>query len=102
MEIDSMETTSNTNFLKTQPASVINRSNQFGKAVANAVYIWCETDKYKDANNDYTSPTGAGMWVTTPPQFSKAAAPYWGNNRTVVSGSLMSAEPPAPIAYSEA
>jgi hypothetical protein len=101
MAIDSLEAAFNTQFLKTQPASVINRSNQFGKAVADAVYTWCETDDYKNANNDYTAPTGPSMWVPTPPQFSKPAAPYWGNNRTIVTGSLANAEPPAPIPYSE-
>jgi hypothetical protein len=101
MAVDSLESALNASFLKIQPASVINRSNEFGKAVADAVYIWCETDGYKDANNDYTPPTGPGMWVPTAPQFAKPAAPYWGKNRTIVTGSLANAEAPAPLPYSE-
>jgi hypothetical protein len=44
---------------------------------------------------------GPGLWTPTPPAFQAAAGPYWGNNRTIVPGSINGALPPSPIPYSE-
>jgi len=98
--IDSLETALNESFLTTQPQPKINKSNEFGKAVAAAVYNWAETDGYKNANAPYTVPTGAGLWKPTPPAFAAPATPYWGNNRSIVSGSTSNTLPIAPPAYS--
>ena len=91
--IDSLETALNESFLTTQPQPKINKSNEFGKAVAAAVYNWAETDGYKNANAPYTVPTGAGLWKPTPPAFAAPATPYWGNNRSIVSGSTSNTLP---------
>lgn len=98
--IDSLETALRQSFLAIQSASRIAKSTSFGKAVAAAVFNWAETDGYKNANNPYTPPIGAGLWKPTPPAFAPAATPYWGNNRNVVTGSLANALAPAPISYS--
>lgn len=96
--IDSLENALKAEFNK--PASLIAVSSDFGKAVAQAVFNWAETDGYKNASNPYTPPTGVGIWTPTPPTNTAASTPYWGNNRPVVIGSFDNAQPPAPPAYS--
>ncbi len=98
--IDSLESALKQLFLTTQSTSRITKSSDFGKAVATAVFNWAETDGYKNANNPYTPPTGPGLWIPTPPTFTNAATPFWGNNRPVVIGSTVNTMAPAPITYS--
>ena len=100
MAIDSLEAALNTAFLTTQSLTRVNKSNEFGKSVAMAVYNWAETDGYKNAGAAYTPPVKDGYWVPTPPAFAAPASPYWGNNRTVVKGSTTNTGSEAPIAYS--
>lgn len=98
--IDSLEHVLRQGFLALKPSNVINSSEAFGKAVANAVYNWAETDGYKNAGNSYTPPTGPGLWKPTPPAMSAASLPYTGLNRTVIAGSINNTMPGAPYAYS--
>jgi len=98
--IDSLELALNESFLTTQPVAKITKSNDFGKAVAAAVFAWSETDGSKNANAPYTVPTGPGLWKPTPPALAPPATPYWGNNRTIVSGSTSNTLPIAPPAFS--
>ena len=100
MAIDSLEAALNESFLITQTSGLLNTSAEFGKAVAAAVFNWSESDGYKNASNPYTPPVGPGLWKPTPPAFAAAASPYWGNNRTVINGSLNNTQPPAPVSYS--
>ncbi|HEX2628026.1 MAG TPA: vanadium-dependent haloperoxidase, partial [Chitinophagaceae bacterium] len=96
--IDSLENALKAEFNK--PASLITVSSDFGKAVAQAVFNWSETDGYKNASAPYTPPVGVGIWTPTPPNNAAASTPYWGNNRPIVIGSTNNAQPPAPPAYS--
>jgi hypothetical protein len=98
--IDSLETALNQQFLLTRSNNEINVSSQFGKDVAVAVFNWAETDGYKNANAPYTVPTGPGLWKPTPPANTAPATPYWGNNRTIITGSTSNTQVAAPIAYS--
>lgn len=98
--IDSLENALNQEFLSTQSQSLITASSQFGKAVATAVFNWAETDGYKLAGAAYTAPAGDGLWVPTAPAFANPVSPYWGNNRTVITGSIENTQPGAPIPYS--
>ncbi len=98
--IDSLENALNQEFLATQPASLVSKSAEFGKAVATAVFNWSETDNYKNANNPYTAPTGPGLWKPTPPAFANPATPYWGNNRPIIRGSTANTQPSGPLDYS--
>jgi hypothetical protein len=100
MAIDSLESALKASFPATESAAVINASVAFGQSVAAAIFNWCETDGYKNANAPYTPPLGTGLWVATPPAFASAATPYWGNNRTIVAGSINGIQPEAPIPYS--
>ena len=98
--IDSLEAALRNEFLLKQPESLINSSSDFGKAVAIAVFNWSETDGYKNANNPYTIPTGPGLWKPTAPAFANPATPYWGNNRTIIEGSINNTQVTPPVAYS--
>lgn len=86
--IDSLETALRNEFLQTESAELIHHSELFGQEVATAVYNWAETDGYKKANDPYTLPSGQGIWKPTPPAFAPASTPYWGQNRTIIRGSL--------------
>ena len=86
--IDSLETAWKQEFLTKEPAAIISHSETFGKAVATAVFNWAETDGYKNAGAPYTAPTGPGIWKPAAPAFAPASTPYWGNNRTIITGSI--------------
>lgn len=98
--IDSLEAALTQEFLATQSQPRVNVSAQFGKDVATAVFNWAETDGYKNANSAYSIPGGAGMWKPTAPAYAAPATPYWGNNRTVITGSITATQPAPPVAYS--
>jgi hypothetical protein len=98
--IDSLEAALNTEFLTKESPAVITKSTEFGLAVANAVYSWSETDGYKNASGPYSPPTGAGLWVPTAPAFAPSSTPFWGSNRTAVTGSIINTLPDAPVSYS--
>lgn len=99
--IDSLEQALTAEFLTSEDATTVNKSSDFGKAVASAVYNWSETDGYKNSSAAYTPPPGDGMWVPTAPAFASPASPYWGNNRPVVSGSTNQTLPGAPVSFSK-
>jgi len=99
--IDSLETALNNSFLIKQDPTVIALSNSFGKAVADAVFDWAETDGYKHGNDPYTPPSGPGLWVPTPTAFLPPLLPYWRNNRPIIAGSGDNAQPGPPTPYSE-
>jgi hypothetical protein len=101
--MDSLEAALNAQFQTdvNVDAEEFQRSAQFGKDVAQKVIDWSKSDGSDHALDPYTPPVGPGLWVPTPPAFGAAAAPYWGNNRTMVVGSIDGALPPPPIVYSE-
>ncbi len=99
--IDSLENALNTQYKDDANTESINRSIAFGKAVAQKVFEWAETDGYQHASDAYSPPAGQGLWVPTAPAFANASTPYWGNLRLIVPGSGDNAQPGAPISYSE-
>ena len=99
--IDSLENALNLQYQDEANSETINRSIAFGKAIAQKVFEWSQTDGYLHASDAYTAPTGPGLWVPTPPAFAAASTPYWGDLRTIVPGSGNNAQPGAPIPYSE-
>ena len=100
--IDSLEAALNLYYINQDKVSdeVFQRSASFGKEVAQRVFNWSITDKADQAFNAYTLPIGNGLWVPTP-GVAAAVAPYWGNNRVFVPGSLDETLPPPPLPYSE-
>ncbi|POY37556.1 PA-phosphatase [Solitalea longa] len=84
----------------------IDRSVDFGKRMANAIYLWSASDKGQAAylNNfpsSYVPPSGNGLWVPTPPLFQSALLPFWGNNRLLYpENKKITTQITAPPAYS--
>lgn len=99
--IDSLENALALRYQSEADAETINRSIAFGKAVAQKVFDWSETDGYLHASDAYTAPAGPGLWVPTPPAFAIASTAYWGNLRPIVAGSVDNSQPGAPTPYSE-
>jgi hypothetical protein len=101
MAIDSLENAISLSIGREVDAATLQRSANYGLRVAQIIFSWAETDGYHHASEAYTPPQGRGKWVPTPPGFAKAVTPYWGNLRTIVTGSIDNTQPPAPIPYSE-
>ncbi len=99
--IDSLETALNQPF--TTDAG-FDRSVQFGRAIAQAVFDWSRTDGGHEGylSNQpagYVPPTGVGMWVpANGTAAARALQPYWGQNRMFVPADA--AMPMPALAYS--
>ena len=88
--IDSLEYELLTQYGKNQSQDLINRSVEYGKAVATAIFEWSKTDGGHQAylrnfDDKYVFPTGDGNWI--PPTKSQVVSkfplhPHWGKNRT--------------------
>ena len=98
--IDSLEAANTAIYQKDRLTDELNRSADFGKKIAAAVFDWSKSDGNDNAT-PYTPPVGTGLWVPTPPAFAPAAVPNWGKCRPIVSGSDTGADQGSPIAYSE-
>lgn len=79
-------------------AEVIERSVAFGKAVAEAVYNWSETDGYQNLYKTYTPPADktGGIYWTPPNPLPVHTVPYLGTLRRLVPNSGDGAGAPAP------
>ena len=99
--IDSLENALNTQYLNESGAEIFNRSKDFGKAVAQKVFDWAQTDGYLHANDYYPPPTGPGFWVPPTLPIPVSSTPYWGDLRLMITGSGDNAQPGAPTLYSE-
>ncbi|MFD2934090.1 vanadium-dependent haloperoxidase [Spirosoma flavum] len=97
--IDSLEAANTALYQKDRPLDELNRSADFEKTIATAVFEWSKTDGY-DNTTPFSLPAGEGLWVPTPPGLFKAALPNWGKNRLLVSGSDMGTDQQEPIPYS--
>ncbi|NID12834.1 vanadium-dependent haloperoxidase [Fibrivirga algicola] len=105
--IDSLETVLRQRYTSRLSPDVVERSEQFGRAVASIIYDWSKTDgghQGYDRNfpPDFVWPNGEGLW--TPPLVGQSKSklplhPTWGQNRTfsVRNGKLPL---PKPLAYS--
>jgi membrane-associated phospholipid phosphatase len=89
-------------------AEISNRSETFGKLMAMAIMTWARTDGGHEAwgplrrsRQNYVPPSGAGQWSATPPTFSPALLPWWGEVRPFVLKGPADCPAPPPPAYSE-
>jgi hypothetical protein len=93
--------------LKAQvPEDVFNRSVDYGRRVADAVYEFSKTDvagheAYKNpTDKNYVDGTLPGEWKRTAPDYGNPLLPNWGNVRTFAI-SDDDKKIPAPLKYSE-
>ena len=98
--MDSLENVWNDHYKKHITTEIFQRSQDFGRAVAQLIFDWSKTDGSLNVNPPYVPPVGPGLWAPTPPAFVPAAAPYWGSNRLLVQGSLDGSAPPPTPDYS--
>ncbi|MEJ8816845.1 vanadium-dependent haloperoxidase [Lacibacter sp. H407] len=96
--MDELEATLLAQYSSEADAAIIERSVAFGKAVAEAVFNWSETDGYQNSNNPYTAPAGksGGIYWTAPNPMPVHSLPYIGNLRRIVLNSGEGAELPPP------
>ncbi|MFC5411781.1 vanadium-dependent haloperoxidase [Larkinella bovis] len=98
--IDSLEAANTVLYRKESSGEELNRSAEFGKKIAAAVFEWSKSDGF-DNPTPYSLPVGAQYWVPTPPAFGPPALPHYGKCRTLVANSDAGAEQGDPIPYSE-
>jgi hypothetical protein len=103
IEISNIYLTLQNKFIQEQGEQVVMRSAAFGEAVANAIFDWSAKDivghdAYLNPRPlDYVPPVGQGLWRPTPPDFTPALFPYWGNVRPfAMRQNDLIARPPLP------
>lgn len=95
---------------QTVASEVVNRSKEFGRSVAEAIFQYSKSDTYgheaykNPRPSSYIPPkkgaNGEKLWQPTYPDYTPALFPYWGKVRTfAMKQSDLRAK--APIAYSE-
>lgn len=94
--MDSLEASLLIQYNNEADIEVIERSVEFGRKVAEAVFNWSETDRYQYVNDPYTPPQMGGQYWTPPNPTSVHTLPYFGNVRRLVTGSGDGAEPAPP------
>ncbi|HEX6846061.1 MAG TPA: vanadium-dependent haloperoxidase [Chitinophagaceae bacterium] len=94
--IDALEASLTSQYSNEADADIINRSVDFGRAVAQKIFDWSETDNYQHLNDPYTPPHSGGQYWTPPAPLPVHAVPYMGNLRPIVPGSGNGAHVPPP------
>ncbi len=85
---------------------VLDRSNAYGEAIANAIYEWSKADVVghegfrKNFPVSYTPPTGESFWKPTSTQLIPLQ-PFWGSVRNFVPNSITSSQPLPPPPFSK-
>lgn len=99
-KMDSLENALQTIFASEVSPATLQRSINFGKAVAVKVFDWAVTDGSANVNPPYVPPVGPGLWVSTAPNFPSAVNPYASQRRLLVPGVTNNTSIAAPPAYS--
>ena len=105
--VDSLEASFYNQFQMEADVEELQRSADFGRQIAMAIFEWSKTDGGHEAYknpfaDDYVPPTGPDKWVSTGEfPFTQPVYPYWGNNRTFIPGLADATQPAPPPAYSE-
>lgn len=104
--IDSLEASFNEQFKWYTTPLELQNSISFGTAVADAIYKWSKDDGEDEPylhifDPTYIPPAGPGLWIPTPPLFSKCVYPHWGNKRCFVENVVSATQPGPPLAYSK-
>ena len=80
------------------PAGVLDSSVSYSNVVAKHIMKWSKTDHYAQTRSasKYTVTKKDGLWIPTPPMYSQALEPHWGEIRPLVLDSASQAAPPPP------
>ena len=98
--IDSLENAYYDRFKKHVPEAVVQRSAEFGKAIANSIYTWSTTDEFTLSATGYILPVCPSCWVLVPPA-TAPVGPFLAESRPLLEYSLTAEAPPLPFPYSE-
>ncbi len=81
---------------------VLERSLQYGNAVADHVIAWSGSDNYKQSRSfpKYSILEDPGTWKPTPPAYMDAVEPHWNKIRTFVLDSAAQFKPNPPTKFS--
>lgn len=80
------------------PSDVFEHSVDYSNEVAKHIMKWSKTDHYAQTRsaNKYTVTKKEGRWVPTPPMYSQALEPHWGEIRPLILDSASQVAPPPP------
>jgi len=98
--MDSLENALNTAYQAEVDPETFQRSQDFGRTIAQRVFTWSTTDGSLNANPPYVQ-AAFPLWNNTAPNPAATVGPYWGNNRPFVQGSTAGTASPVPPTYSE-
>lgn len=85
------------------PNDVMTRSIAYGESVGNHILAWAAKDNYKELRtaSKYTIDfKKLDTWKPTPPMYSDALEPHWGEMRTLVLDSASQFRPERPAPFS--
>jgi hypothetical protein len=100
--VDSLENAWNQKILLSTESEKFKRSQDFGRAIAAAVFAWSKSDNYNVSNTGYVLPTTPiGVYVPTPPAFGTPVLPFVSLARPFVQQDGSGVAPPPPFVYSE-
>jgi len=99
--IDSLEAAYNDSSSPSVQSEVFQRSQEFGRAIADAIIAWSKTDNSNLSNAAYVPPVFSGSWQPTPPAFANGLSPFFGNTRPFLEQNQQLLAPAFIYAYSE-
>jgi hypothetical protein len=100
--MNNLEATLQAQYAGDVDAVTLQRSIDYGQAVAAIVYNWSLSDgtATMPAASTYVLPVGPGLWEKTPPNSAGPVNPFAGLRRVMVPGSYEGATPAPPPTYS--
>ncbi len=100
--MNNLESELKTAYATETDAVTLQRSIDFGRAVAEIVFNWSKTDATLTLPSPatYVLPVGPGLWEKTPPNFAGPANPFASQRRLLVNSSTDGTDLTPPPAYS--
>jgi len=83
------------------PSDIFENSVNYSNVVAKHIMKWSKTDHYAQTRSasKYGVTKEEGRWVPTPPMYSQALEPHWGEIRPLILDSASQVAPPAPPVF---
>lgn len=99
--IDDLESNLNADYASKTDAATLQRSNDFGKAVAAAIIAWAASDGWLTTPppGSYVIQVGPGLWEKVPPQNAGPVLPFAHMHRPLVAGSYSNVNAAVPPPY---
>ena len=98
--MDSLENALRAEYQQQTDAATFQRSENFGKQVAQLIFDWSKNDGASAVYPPYVPTSDPTLWSPTPPNPTTVSSPYWGYNRLFVQGSTNNTASPPPPSYS--